>query len=299
MFFVRLSYFTRKALSNLRAYPLVTVLATATVAFSVFVFCAYLLFLINLTGLLAGVGKTVHLTVYLSDYLDEKQIEEVKGAIGSIEEVHGVTFISKAEALAFLKESFKEQTDVLEGLEDNPLPASFEVTLDQSDQMPEDTKLVADKIGRMRGVDDVVYPREWLARFHEFVRFVQVAGVGIGIILSLAAVAIIANTFKLIILSRRQEIEIMKLVGATNSLIKTPILMEGMLVGFLGSSAALAGLIFLFSYFMDHFYEGVSLFVGPVVLAFFSPPMIAVIIGGSTLLGLLGSLLSFGRLLKV
>lgn len=299
MLFVRVSYFIRKALSNLRAYPLVTILATATVAFSVFVFCAYLLFLTNLTGLLAGVGKTVHLTVYLSDYLNEEQIEEVKGAVLSIKEVHDVTFTSKEEALAFLEESFGEQTRVLEGLEDNPLPASFEVTLVEGGQTPENTKLVADKIGRMRGVDDVVYPREWLTRFYEFVRFVRAAGVAVGVILSLVTVAVIANTFKLIILSRRQEIEIMKLVGATNSLIKTPILMEGMLVGLLGSSAALFGLIFLFSYFMDHFYEGVSLFLGPVVLAFFSPLMIAAIIGASTLLGLLGSLLSFGRLLKV
>jgi cell division transport system permease protein len=299
MFFVRISYFIRKALSNLRAYPLVTILATATVAFAVFIFCAYLLFLVNLAGLLTGVGKTVHLTVYLSDYLDEKQIEETKNAILSIKEVHDVTFISKDEALAFLKESFKEQTDVLEGLEANPLPASFEVTLAQGNQTPENTKLVADKIGRMRGVDDVAYPREWLTRFNELVRFVRAAGVAVGAILCLVALAIIANTFKLILLSRRQEIEIMKLVGATDSFIKMPILMEGMLVGLLGSVTALFGLVFLFSYFMDHFYEGVSLFVGPVVLAFFSPSMIAAIIGASTLLGLLGSLLSFGRLLKV
>ena len=97
----------------------------------------------------------------------------------------------------------------------------------------------------MKGVDDVVYPREWLTRFHEFVRFVKAAGVAVGAILSLVAVAIIANTLKLIILSRRQEIEIMKLVGATNSFIKTPILMEGMLVGLVGSTAAVAGLLFI------------------------------------------------------
>ena len=299
MFFVRFSYYLRKALSNLKAYPLVTTLATATVAFSVFLFCAYLLFLVNLTGLLAGVGTTVRITVYLSDYLEEQQIEEVKGAILSIREVDGATFISKEEAIAFLKESFQDQAEVLEGLDSNPLPASFEVTLLESSRTPESIRLVADKIGRLRGVDDVVYPREWLTRFHEFVRFVQAAGVAIGAVLSLVAVAIIANTFKLIILSRRQEIEIMKLVGATNSLIKTPILMEGMLVGFVGSTAAVAGLYVLFSYFMEHFYESVSLFVGPVVLAFFSPPIIGAVIGVSTLLGLAGSLLSFGRLLKV
>jgi cell division transport system permease protein len=299
MFFVRVSYFIRKALSNIGAYPLVTFLATVTVAFCVFVFCAYLLFLINLTGLLAGVGETVHLTVYLSDSPGQTQVREIKDAIASIKEVRDVTFTSKEDALAFLRESFQEQSGVLEGIEGNPLPASFEVTLTEGQQTPESTKLVAEKIGRIKGVDDVVYPREWLARFNEFVRFVRAAGVAVGLILSLAAVAVIANTFKLVILSRRQEIEIMKLVGATNSLIKTPILMEGMLVGLIGSAAALIGLVFLFSYFMDHFYEGVSLFVGPVAPAFFSPRVIAAVLGGSTVLGLVGSLLSFGRLLKV
>ncbi len=299
MFLVRLSYFTRKALSNLRAYPLVTLLATATIAFCIFIFCAYLLFLINLTGLLAGVGREVRITVYLSDYLNEKQTDDIKTNILSIKEVRDVTYVSKVEALSYLKESFGEQTDVLEGLETNPLPASFEVSLVEDNQTPEDTKLVADKIGRMRGVDDVVYPREWLSRFHEFVSFVRAAGVAVGAVLSLVAVAIIANTLKLIVLSRRQEIEIMKLVGATNPFIKTPFLIEGMLVGLAGSAVAVAGLYFLFSYFMDHFYEGVSLLVGPVVLAFFSTPMIVAIIGAGALLGLMGSLVSFGRLLRV
>ncbi len=91
----------------------------------------------------------------------------------------------------------------------------------------------------------------------------------------------------------------MKLVGATNPFIKTPFLIEGMLVGLAGSAAAVAGLYFLFTYFMDHFYEGVSLLVGPVVLAFFSTPMIVAIIGAGALLGLMGSLVSFGRLLRV
>ncbi len=299
MFLVRVSYFIRKALSNIRAYPLVTFLATVTVAFCVFVFCAYLLFLINLTGLLAGVGETVHLTVYLSGSPNETEVGEIKDAVSSIKEVRDVTFISKEDALAFLRDSFQEQSGVLEGIEGNPLPASFEVTLVGGEQTPESTKLVAEKIGRIKGVDDVVYPREWLTRFNEFVRFVRAAGVAVGLILSLAAVAVIANTFKLIILSRRQEIEIMKLVGATNSLIKTPILMEGMLVGLVGSAAALIGLVFLFSYFMEHFYEGVSLFVGPVAPAFFSVRVIVAVLGASTLLGLVGSLLSFGRLLKV
>lgn len=299
MFFIRSSYFVRKAFSNLKAYPLITILATATVAFSVFIFCAYLLFLVNLSGLLTGMGTSVRLTVYLSDYLNQQQTEEVKNAIRSIKEVSEVTYISKEEAIAFLKESFEEQADVLAGLEGNPLPASFEVTLAEDGPAPEAAGMVADKIGRMRGVDDVIYPREWLTRFYEFVRFVRAAGVAVGIVLSLVAVAIIANTFKLIILSRRQEVEIMKLVGATDTLIKTPVLMEGMLVGLVGSAAALAGLYFLYTYFMEHFYEGVSLFVGPVVPAFFSPMMIGAVLGASTLLGLLGSLLSFGRLLKV
>ena len=299
MFLARLSYFIRKALSNLRAYPLVTTLATATVAFCVLIFCAYLLFLINLTGLLAGVGTTVRLSVYLADNLDDRQIEEIKSSILSIKEVHDATFISKEAALAFLKESFQEQAGVLEGIGNNPLPASFEVSLVEGEQTPESIRLVADKIGRMGGVDDVVYPQEWLTRFNEFDRFVRAAGVAVGVVLTLVAVAIIANTFKLIVLSRRQEIEIMKLVGATNSLIKTPILMEGMLVGLVGSVAALGVLFALFSYFMGHFYDSVSLFVGPVVLSFFSPAMIAAVVGASTLLGLVGSLLSFGRLLKV
>jgi cell division transport system permease protein len=298
MFFQRVSYFTRKALSNIKAYPFVNLLAASTIAVAVFIFCAYLLFFVNLTGILSGIGEKVHITVYLSDFNSKEATEEVKSAILSIKEVQDVSYVSKDEALAYLRESFQEQSDVLAGLEGNPLPASFEVTLKEGSRSPEDVKLVADKIARMTGVEDVAYAQEWLSRFHEFVRLVRAAGIAAGMMLSLSAVAIISNTLRLIILSRRQEIEIMKLVGATNAFIKTPIIMEGMIVGLLGSAGALVGLSFLFDYFMRHYYQGMSLLFGTEKLVFFSPAVVVSIVLGGVVIGVMGSLFSFGRLLK-
>jgi cell division transport system permease protein len=299
MFLQRTSYFTRKALSNIGAYPLVTVLVTVTIAAVVFIFCAYVLFLVNLTRVLSGVGEKVHITAYLSDAVTSAATDEIRIRILSIKEVEAVSYVSKDDALAYLKESFQEQADLLDNLAENPLPASFEVTLREGFRSPDDVKLVADKIERIHGVDDVDYAREWLSRFYEFFRFVKAAGLGAAIILLFAAVAIIANTLKLIVLSRRQEIEIMKLVGATNAFIKTPIVLEGMIVGLVGSTAALVGLAFLFGYFMEHYWQGMSLLFGAEKFVFFPPEVIAVVVLGGVFIGTLGSLFSFGRLLKV
>jgi cell division transport system permease protein len=299
MFLQRASYFTRKALSNIGAYPLVTILVTLTITAAVFIFCAYLLLLVNLTRILSGVGEKVHITAYLSDALTSASTDEIRVRILSIKEVEGVSYVSKDDALAYLKESFREQADLLDDLSENPLPASFEVTLKEGFRSPDDVRLAADKIARIHGVDDVGYAQEWLSRFYEFVRFVRAAGLGSAIILLLATVAIIANTLKLIVLSRRQEIEIMKLVGATNAFIKTPIVLEGMIVGLVGSTTALIGLAFLFGYFMEHYWRGMSLLFGTEKFVFFTPEVIAAVVLGGVFVGILGSLFSFGRPLKV
>ena len=299
MFLQRISYFTRKVLSNIGAYPVVSLVATATVAAAVFIFCAYLLFYVNLTRILSGVGEKVHITAYLSDVVSSAATDQIKNTILSIKEVEGVSYVSKDDALAYLKESFQEQAEVLEGLAENPLPASFEVTLKDGFQSPEDVRLVADKIERVHGVDDIAYAREWLSRFHEFARLARAAGLSAGVILSLATMAIISNTLRLIILSRGKEIEIMKLVGATDAFVKTPVVMEGMIVGFVGSTAALIGIASLFQYFMEHYYRGLSLLFGTERLAFFPPSISVCVVLGGVLIGVLGSLFSFGRLLKV
>jgi cell division transport system permease protein len=299
MIIVRLSYFIRKAFSNIRAYPLVSFLSVVTISIALFVFSAYLLLYINLNDVLTSFGEDVHITAYLADFLSDEAKDGLMEEIGAIKEVEGVDYVSREKALEYLRGTFSGQGDVLEGLEENPLPASFEVMLKERFRTPEDVALVATKIERLNGVDDVVYAQEWLSRFYELIKFVKIGGVVIGVVLSMAVIAIIANTIKLVIYARKDEIEIMKLVGATNLFVKAPLVIEGMIQGLLGSVIAAGALYGLFRLFMENYYQQMGIFFGAVEIRFFEPVVLAYIVAGGVGLGIFGSLISLGRMLKV
>ncbi len=299
MLLTRTSYFLRKTLSNIRAYPLVNLLSITTISIALFIFFTYLLLYINLSELLVSLGEEVQITAYLADFLSDEAAGELKKEIIEIKEVEGVSYISKEDALEYMGEAFSGQGDVLEGLSKNPLPASFEVKLKKRFRTPEDVALVAKKIERMNGVDDVVFAREWLSRFYEVQKIVRIVGIVIGAVLSVAVIAIIAITIKLTLYAKRDEIDIMKLVGGTNFFIKVPMILEGMMQGFLGSVIAVGALSLTYHYFMEHYYKDVGLFFGAIEVNFFEPDMIVYLTIFGISLGLFGSVISFGRMLKV
>lgn len=299
MLFTRVSYFIRKTFSNIRAYPLVNLLSITTISIALFIFFTYLLLYINLNNLLVSLGEEVQITVYLEDFLSDEATAKLKNEILEIKEVEGASYISKEDALKYLEETFSGQGEVLEGLSKNPLPASFEVKLKTRFRTPEDVALVAKKIDRMNGVNDVVFAREWLSRFYEVLKIVRIAGIVIGAVLSIAVVAIIAITIKLTIFAKRDEIEIMKLVGGTNFFLKIPMILEGMLQGLLGSVIAMGALFLVYRHFMEHYFDNFGLFFGALEVYFFEPEVIVYSLIFGTFLGMFGSLISFGRMMKV
>lgn len=299
MFQARVSYFIRKAFSNIRAYLLVNFLSVVTIAIAIFIFSSYLLLYINLKNLLVSFGEEVQIAVYLDDFLTVDATENLKIEIIGIKEVEEVVYISKEEALDYLTEAMGGEGDILDGLSGNPLPASMEVKLKEGFRKTDDVAMVARKIERLNGVVDVVYAREWLSRFSEIVKLVELGGIIVGLVIAFSALAIIANTIKLTIYARRDEIEIMKIVGATNFFIKSPLVIEATIQGLLGSLIALGSLFGLYSLFMEYYSKEVGLFFGAMEFLFFEPMTLFIIILGGVFLGTFGSLISFGRLLKV
>jgi len=299
MLTARITYIFRKVLRNFGAYPMVHFLAVMTIGISLFIPSAYLFVYYNLTGLLTKFGEEVHISAYLSDFLSDDATDALMAQILDIKEVDRVEYITKDDALMYLSESFGGQADVLEGLEGNPLPASMEVMLKEEFRTPDDVSLVASKIERMNGVEDVIFAQEWLARFHEAVKIVRIGGIAVAIILALAAVAIISNTIRLIVFARKDEIEIMRLVGATRLFIKAPLVVEGMIQGALGAALAVGALWGLYQLFMKQYYSEFGLFFGAVDIVFFPNTILLSILLGGVLLGMLGGLFSFGRSIRV
>jgi cell division transport system permease protein len=207
--------------------------------------------------------------------------------------------VSKEEALARLREGLKDQAGLLEDLRDNPLPPSFEIELKEAHKNPEDLKAFIGEIKKITASADVDSGQEWLQRFSAFIGMLKLVGLCIGSLLLLATVCIISNTIKLTIYSRREEIEIMKLVGATNLSIRIPFFLEGITQGLLASLLAIGILYGGYKALVHKLLMDYSLFLGPMQLTFLPFSLMAALVLLGIALGIFGCAFSMGRFLKV
>lgn len=233
------------------------------------------------------------ITAYLKGNPTQRELETFWKKLKSYREVKELRYISKDEALQVFKESLEGQSGILEGIGLNPLPSSFELQLFDSYRNQKDLKRVVGQLKSEGFISDIQYGQEWFEKISTFLDLFKLVGLLIGAVLFVAVIFIISNTIKLTILARKDEVEIMKLIGATNVFIKAPFIIEGFLQGL---TASVISLLMLFL-----FYKMLS------VKAFFTIPhlvflpskfIVAIIIGG-TILGIFGSSISLGRFLKV
>ncbi len=216
-------------------------LSTATIALALFVLGAFLIATSNLQRLGAEWSAAAEMSVYLTDDANPADRAAVEAALAPGDLVAGREFISKADALARFKQTFGELATTVDTVGANPIPASYEVRL----KTPASTSAVerlSAKLKTIPGVADVRYDRQWLDRLQSAISIVRSAGLGLGLLLTLAAALTVANVVRLALYSRRDEIEIMQLVGAPRTYIRGPFVMEGVLQGGIGAALALAGL---------------------------------------------------------
>ncbi|MCX5723262.1 MAG: permease-like cell division protein FtsX, partial [Nitrospirae bacterium] len=209
--------------------------------------------------------------------------------------VASLLFISKTQALGEFKAQFPSESHLLEGLGKNPLPASFVVALSPPFRAPDVVKRWAERVRQVAGVSKVDYNQDWIDALATVIRSIELVAIGIGAILSAAAVTIIANTIRLTLLARRDEIAILRLIGATTSFIRIPYLVEGAVLGALGSAFSLVMLKCLYELFRQQM-RTTGRFAGVENLIIFFPPSVcfAVIAVGMGL-GFAGSFVSIRR----
>jgi len=217
-------------------------LSTATIALALFVLGGFLVVTANLQRLGAEWSNAAELSVYLKDDVTPAERQAVEAALAPGDVVASREFVSKADALARFKQTFGELAAAMDTAGDNPLPASIEVRLRPG---PGTTAAVDDLGTRLRampGVADVRYDRQWLNRVLNAIAIVRGVGLVLGIILTVAAALTVANVVRLALHARRDELEIMQLVGAPQAFIRGPFVMEGVLQGGVGAILALIAL---------------------------------------------------------
>ena len=291
----RLLYLLREAVANVLTNRTTTVVAVATTAFTFACVGVFLLLYVNLRTMASSLEQDIQVMVYLQDDLTEQTRSEIELQLKADRAVGSLTFVSKERALADFQSQFPAESHLLQGLGQNPLPASFVVTLAVESRSSDAMRRWANRTQSIPGVAQVQYNQEWVEALAGIVRYIEVAAIIVGLILSAASVTIIANTIRLALYSRREEIEILGLIGASTTFIRVPYLLEGAALGLLGSALSLVILKAGFELFR-HEIRSASRFLGvDALLTFFPFHMCVVLVCVGLFLGCAGSFLSLLR----
>jgi cell division transport system permease protein len=224
--------------------------AITTVAITLFVVGFFMIVIYDVQGILTSIKSQVEVAVYLKDNITDELRDYLEEEIKSWDEVAGVTFISKEQALEIFKEE-NQGSEILKEIQGNPLPASFEVTLTSPEKVEQIALRFLTKEGEfVEGVDEVIYGQNYVNKLFSITAITGSIAFIIIIMLLLAAVVLIFNTIRLSIHARRKEIEVMKLVGATNWFVRLPFLFEGFFEGFVGSIISVFLLYFTANYLL-------------------------------------------------
>ncbi len=230
--------FLREALTAFRRSPFLVAMSVVAVSLSLFVVGLFALTAYNIRVALEQIEARVEVVAYLAEGTTLEQVRVAEAELRALPEVLELRYISSTEALAVALQELPEFREVLSGVDVNPLPASFEIRLQPGYRTTEAIELLAQRALAYPFVEDVEFGRDWVAKV---MTLQQIAGGATRIIGgAFAGVAgiIIATAVRIGVFARREEIEIMRLVGATEGFIRGPFLAEGFLAGLVGGLVA-------------------------------------------------------------
>ena len=274
------------------------VLTSGTMATSLFVFGMFILVQENIQLMLKGWGDHIQINTYLDKDVGTDQVQAIMESIRALPEVDHARHISREQAWNDFRTALGAQSAVLEGLPRDVLPASFEITVKPAYREPSQVEELAIRLGKIDGIAAVEYPQQWLDRLNLFVLAVQWTKWALSGILFTATFFVVGSTVRLALLARKEEIEIMQLVGASEELIQAPFVVEGMLQGCIGAVIALLGLWLFYLLLHEYFVPELALLGAGIHIRFLDPASITMIVIFGWLLGGLGSLFSLRRFLR-
>ncbi|MFP4158323.1 MAG: cell division protein FtsX [Desulfobacterales bacterium] len=286
-----------RALSDYVRHRLLHGACVFTIALAVFIVCAFTLFFINAGELMEQWQRGVRITAYMEDGAGRERAAEARKAIEKHEGVSSVSYVPADEGLEWLKEEIGPDSSLLADLEENPLPDALEISPARGTEGIEAIEELAEKVKQVPGVAGVEYARKWLDQFYGIYSLFRITAFVMAALVFLAIMFIVANTMRLILYSRREEIEITSIIGADESFIKYPLYLESALLGLCGGLAGL-GLVYCA-------YRGVMPGISTEGLMpffrfrFIPPELTALIIISSMFVGWLGCFFTVRRFLRV
>jgi cell division transport system permease protein len=289
-----LTYFFEEALQSLWRSRLIGALSVGTIAVTLFVVGAFLALAGGLAEVVERWTQKVQVSFYLEDGLEDRIRRSLEDRLKADPAVESVELVSRALALDRFKSLFKDLSTLPDDLGQNPFPASLEVTLRAGHHSKDEVLRLVAAFEKAPGVEEAQYDLLWIERLATAVRLVRGAGAVLGGILVLASVFTISNVIRLTIYARQDELDIMRLVGATRAYVKGPFVVEGMLQGGIGGLLA-ASLLALALRLVSRDAVAASELLGRAAFTL-SPVLLVALVAGGMAVGVAGSLLSLGRL---
>jgi cell division transport system permease protein len=298
----RLFFFIREALRALGRSAAPSVAAIVTIVVTVLLLGVLIPVLQTTQGKTEEVREQIQLKVFLFDDATKDEIDRLGGRIADIDHVTSTEFVSKQEALEILRARL-EDDDIIEELNSNPLPASFNVNLDdpdnleavRSDLAPPNAQGEPQPISPV--IEEVVDAREEAGKIRAVTGAIKIVLATITVLLLVASLMLVGNTIRLSIYARRREVEVMRLVGATNWFIRWPFIIEGLVVGLLGAGLAVAILWLGKVTIVDPLSERFALVAAQNTIQFL--PLVAVLVACAMAVSALGSGITLRRFLRV
>ncbi|HZC68464.1 MAG TPA: permease-like cell division protein FtsX [Nitrospirales bacterium] len=235
----RLRYLLREAVDNIKSNRTTTFVALATTTFTMLAMGVFLLLYLNVQEALGSLREEIKVIVYLRDAVSPQAVSRLRAEISQDPAVAGIEYVSREQALATFRAQFPSEERLLSGLGDNPFPVSLVIKVSPAYRSSEQVRELVQKLNALSETEEVLYSQDWIENLAVALRYLKVLGLGIGTVLATSMVTILANTIRLTLHARRDEIEIMKLIGATTAFIKTPFVLEGALLGGVGTLCSL------------------------------------------------------------
>lgn len=290
-----LVYFLREAFKSMSRNRLLSIATVSTVAICILILGIAVLITVNAGNFISQLESDVEIVAFLDDTLSKSKAADIKDNIQKLDGVKSVQFVSKQEALQRLQEKFgKNEYNLAETIGDNPLPNTYEIKARDPHKVPG----LASRIGKINGVYKVNYGQGVVERLFKVTSWIRGLGIVVVVLLVFGAVFLIATTIRLAIFSRRREIHLMKLIGATDWFVACPFFIEGVLLGSAGALIAILVLAMGYGSLLHNM--GSNLFFIPMVNSqgFLTRFYLYLVLTGAAL-GVIGTSISLKRYLQV
>jgi cell division transport system permease protein len=291
--FSNLEFFLVEAFRSFYRGALMSLVAVGTISVSLVIFGLFVLLVLNLGNVVGTVSSKMDIAAFVEKDISLEQAGQLQLALTKIPGVERVEYISKTEAWRKFKSEFGEKLELDDVVVNNPLPETFNIKV----RTPDTLSSVAKQIANIEAIDEVRYSGKYVDQMRTLMDAIRIGGAALVILISFATLLIVVNTIRLTVIARETDIYIMKLVGATDTFVKWPFLIEGVMLGVLGG--LIAFLVLKLSYDAISFRLVQALPFVPLIgdQRILTLVYIVMVLGG-TALGMLGAHISVSKVLK-